>query len=136
MKSIVIAGSASLQEKVQYWKKYWTEQDYYVSDCPEAIAKENFLEAYPKVHSDFFKRITEADVLFLMNETKKGITGYIGAESFAELCFALAQNLVYHKNIELIVLQMPEKSVQCYEEINLWLQLGWIKLWKPAMASA
>ena len=63
-------------------------------------------------------------------EDKNGKIGYIGAESFAELTFGLAQELVYGKNIELVILKMPSKEVQCYEEINLWLKFGWIKLYE------
>ena len=64
-----------------------------------------------------------------MNEDKNGIKGYIGAESFAELCFGVVQNFIYNKNIEIIILQMPDEKVQSYQEIVLWLKLGWIKLY-------
>jgi len=129
-KKVVIAGSASLQEKVLYWKEFWENQGYCVTDYSAPINKENFLEEYPKVHTDFFRNITEADILFVMNEDKNGITGYLGAESFAEMCFAVAQNLIHNKNMEVMLLKMPEKSVQSYDEIVLWLKLGWIKLYK------
>lgn len=55
--------------------------------------------------------------------------GYIGAETFSELTFGLAQNLIYNKNIELVILKMPSIDVQCYDEICLWLKLGWIKIY-------
>jgi len=127
-KKVVIAGSTSLQEKVLFWKKFWEDKGFYVSDYPEAIDKENFLAEYPKVHTNFFKNIIEADILFVMNEDKNGIKGYLGAESFAEMCFGVTQNLVYNKNIEIILLQKPSEDVQSCEEIILWLKLGWIKL--------
>ena len=38
------------------------------------------------------------------------------------------QKLVYNKNIQILILRMPSVNVQSYEEINLWLKLGWIKL--------
>lgn len=69
-------------------------------------------------------------MLFIMNEDKNEKIGYIGAESFAELTFGLAQKLIYEKNIELVILKMPSKEVQCYEEIDLWLKLGWIRLYE------
>ena len=87
------------------------------------------MELYPKIHKDFFENLTETDILFVMNETKDEIEGYIGAETFAELTFALMQNLVYNKNIQIVILKMPSINVQSYEEINLWLKLGWIKLY-------
>ena len=61
-----------------------------------------------------------------MNEDKSGISGYIGAETFAELSFGLAQKLINEKNIKLILAKMPSKEVGCYEEIILWKKLGWI----------
>jgi len=130
IKKLVIAGSASLQEKVQYWKKYWENLGYEVIDYPSPISKENFLEDYPKVHTDFFKNITKANTLFIMNEDKNDIIGYLGAESFAEMCFGVAQNLLHNKNLEIMLLQMPSEKVQSYEEMLLWLKLGWIKLYK------
>jgi hypothetical protein len=128
-KKVVIAGSASLQEKIQYWKKLWEDNGYFVINYPSPISSESFLVEYPRVHTDFFKNITETDILFVMNEDKNGIVGYLGAESFAETCFGVAQNLVNDKNIKVILLQMPEERVQSYEEISLWLKLGWIKLY-------
>lgn len=67
-------------------------------------------------------------MLFIANERKNGIEGYIGAETFAELGFGLAQNLVYGKNMKLVLAGMPAKEVACYDEIALWLKLGWIEL--------
>lgn len=134
IKKVVIAGSASLQEKVLHWKEFWENQGHCVTDYPAPINKENFLEEYPKVHTDFFRNITEADILFVMNEDKNGITGYLGAESFAEMCFGVAQNLIHNKNLEVMLLQEPSASVQSYEEIVLWLKLGWIKLYEKNIA--
>jgi hypothetical protein len=73
MKKVVIAGSSSLQEKIQYRKKFWEDKGYSVINYPAPIPKENFLEEYPGVHTKFFKDITETDILFVMNENKKDI---------------------------------------------------------------
>ena len=126
---IVIAGSSKLQDKVNYWVEYFKNNDYDVLDYPKPIYKEQFIKLYPNIHKEFFKNITKTDVLFIMNEDKNNIKGYIGAETYAELTFGLAQNLLYDKKIELIVLKMPSNEVQCYDEIKLWLELGWIKLY-------
>lgn len=134
MKKIVIAGSASLQDKIQYWKKIWENNGCLVLDYPIPIPKENFLKEYPKIHADFFKNITETDILFVMNEDRNGIVGYLGAESFAEMCFGVAQNLIHNKNIEVVLLRMPDKSVQSYNEVALWLKLGWIRLYEENIA--
>lgn len=126
---VVIAGSAGLQDEIQKWIKYWENKEgYYVINYPHEIPSDNFESLYPKVHADFFKDITETDVLFIANDRKKGIDGYIGAETFAELGFGLAQNLIYSKNIKLILANMPTKEVACYDEIVLWLKLGWIEI--------
>jgi len=29
-----------------------------------------------------------------------------------------------------VILKMPSKDVACYEEISLWIALGWIKLYE------
>lgn len=130
MKKIVIAGSAKLQDKIDYWLTIFQEKNFKIIDYPKEIDKTNFIKSYPNIHKTFFENITKTDILFIMNEDKNGVEGYIGAETYAELAFGLAQNLVYNKNIDLIVLKMPSVNVQCYDEIRLWLELGWIKLYK------
>lgn len=128
---VVIAGSAGLQDEIQKWIQYWnSEEGYLVLNYPHAISPDDFEKSYPEVHANFFKHITETDVLFIANDKKKGIEGYIGAETFAELGFGLAQNLVYGKNIRLILAHMPAKEVACHDEIILWLKLGWVELLK------
>lgn len=129
-KKVVIVGSTSLQEKVLYWKKFWEDRGCLVTSYPSAIPKEIFIEEYPKVYTDFFRNITEADILFVMNEDKNGIGGYLGAESFAEMCFGVARNLVNGQDLDVILLKMPDDRVQSYEEIKLWLKLGWIILYQ------
>lgn len=128
MKKVVIAGSAKLQDEINSWKLFFQNNNYEILDYPKPIVEEKFLELYPNIHKRFFENIIETDILFIMNVDKNGIEGYIGAESYDELTFGLAQNLVYNKNINLIILKMPSVKVQCYDEIKLWLDLGWIKL--------
>ncbi len=130
MKKIVIAGSAKLQMEIDKWFKTFENQNYEILDYPRAIEESKFMELYPNVHVDFLKNIVQADILFIMNEDKNGKTGYIGYETYAELLFGLAQKLVYHKDIELVIYKMPGSDVGCYEEIELWLKLGWIKLYE------
>lgn len=124
---IVIAGSAKLQTEIQQWVSYWNNKpECEVINYPHELLKENFEQLYPAIHTKFFKDITEADVLFIANEEKNGVSGYIGAETFAELAFGLAQKLVNKKNLKLILAHMPAPEVQSYNEITLWLKLGWI----------
>lgn len=124
---VVIAGSVKLQNEMQKWIEYWNNKEgYSVLDYPKVIPQDDFENLYSKIHKNFFKNITEADLLFIANEKKNGIDGYIGAETFAELGFGLAQKLVNEKNIKLILANMPAKEVACYDEIVLWKKLGWI----------
>ena len=64
-----------------------------------------------------------------MNEDKNGIEGYIGPAVFAELSYGIIEYL-NDRDILLMLLKMPSKEVIGYEEINLWLKLGWIKIWE------
>lgn len=127
MKNVVIAGSVSLPTAVEKWVRYWSEQNgHLVTNYPKPVSETRFLEEYPQVHKDFFASLRNADILFVANEEKHGIPGYIGAEVFAEIAFAVALNLIADKHIEIILAQKPAEQVQAYEEIQLWSRLGWI----------
>lgn len=130
MKKIVIAGSAKLQKEINKWINIFEKENYEILDYPRPIEEAKFMELYPDIHIEFLENITKTDMLFLMNEDKNGIEGYIGYEAYAELLFGLSQKLVYNKNIELVILKKPNEEVGCYEEIDLWLKLGWIKLYE------
>lgn len=126
---VVIAGSAGLQDEIHKWIQYWeSKEGCSVINYPQAIPPDDFENSYPEVHTQFFRDIVDADVLFIANGKKNGIGGYIGAETFAELAFGLAQNLMHSKNIRLILAHMPTQKVACYDEIVLWLKIGWIEL--------
>lgn len=136
MKTIVIAGSAKLQEHIKYWINFFQEKKYNVLDFPKPIDEKRFINLYPDIHKEFMINITNTDILFIMNEDKNGKAGYIGCETFAELAFGVTQKLVYKKDIEVIILKKPSKDVQCYEEINMWLKLGWVKLYSEVCNAA
>ena len=126
---VVIAGSASLQDNITKWKNFWNAKDNFeVIDCPLAIKGKDFIKIYPEVHKKFFRNILKADILFIVNEDKNGIKGYIGAEVFAELVYGLMQKLISGQKIKIILAEMPSSKVQSFEEIKLWLKLGWIKI--------
>ncbi|MCI8309046.1 MAG: hypothetical protein HFJ45_02305 [Clostridia bacterium] len=54
MKRIVIAGSAKLKDKINYWKNYFKEKNYEILDYPKSIDESRFMELYPNVHKEFF----------------------------------------------------------------------------------
>lgn len=130
MKRVVIAGSAKLQNEINKWINYFETSNYEVIDYPKEIEESRFIELYPDIYTEFLQNITKTDILFIMNEDKNNIEGYIGYEAYAELLFGLSQKLIYNKSIELIIYKKPNKNVGCYDEVNLWLELGWIKLFE------
>ncbi len=130
MKKVVIAGSAKLQKELDKWLNFFESKNYEILDYPKFIEESKFIELYPNIHTEFLENVIKTDVLFIMNEDKNNIVGYIGYEAYAELLFGLSQKLIYKKEIELVILKMPSIDVGCYEEIKLWLELGWIKLYE------
>src|SRR3989344_9581874 len=129
-KKIVISGSAYLQKEMHWWRYFWNNRkNHSVIDFPHSIKNKNFIKDYPRIHKKFFLNIAKSNVLFVANESKNGIKGYIGAEVFSELAFGVMQNLLNNRKIEIILAQMPSSQVQSFEEIKLWLKLGWIKIW-------
>jgi len=129
MKKVVIAGNVSLQDEIMKWREYWNNQkDHLVINYPEIIKKENFLSEYPEMYKEFFESISESDILFIANEDKNGIEGYIGAEVFAELVYGMMQNFTSNHKVEVVLAKMPSSKVQSFEDIELWLKLGWVRI--------
>ncbi len=128
---VCVASSASLPEATAKWKNYWESQpNHIVIAAPKPIAKRDFAQKYPSVHTNFFRGLLKSDILFIANEDKKGIRGYIGAEVFAELVFGMMQNFTGGPKIRVILAKHPAKTLPCYDEIAAWLKLGWIEVFK------
>ena len=83
--------------------------------------------------TDFYRSITEADLLFVANEPKGEIAGYIGSAVFAEIAFAIAQKSLFQKNISIVLAHTPDSRVAGYEELLLWQQLGWVQIWSGSL---
>lgn len=131
MKKIVISGSASLQDKVTYWRSYFEGEGHLVIDYPKSWdGNRGFEDQFKGLYEDFYKSIEECDVFFLMNEDKKGISGYIGASGAAEIVYAIMQNLLHNRGIEIFIAKMPNEKVFAYEEISNYLKMGWIKIYE------
>ena len=126
MKKIVISGSSKLQEELITWKKHFEQKGYKVIDYPKQVNKENLKDIY----KSFYESLEKADVLFLMNEERKGIKGYIGPSSMAEVIYTIMLNQIHNKKIEIYILNMPSREVSCYDEIKLFLENGWIKIYE------
>ena len=130
MKKIVISGSSKLQDKVNYWMKYFESIGYEILDYPKLIKEENKNNELSIVYKDFYTSLENTDVFFLMNEEKNEIEGYIGASAIAELTYVVILNFIHNKNIDIYILNMPSREVSSYDEVKFWLDMGWIKLYK------
>ena len=127
MKKIVIAGSAKFCDEMSDWKEYFENKGHEVINYPKKIDQRNAQE-YQHVYIKFFESLNETDILFVVNENKNGIEGYIGAETFAELTYALIQKKVNGQNKKIYLLKMPSEQVACYTEIRNFIELGWIEI--------
>ena len=129
MKKIVISGSIKLKDEINYWLNYFKDRNYEVIDYPILVEKENYLEDLSNVYKSFYQNLEKTDIYFLMNEDKNGIKGYIGASGMCELAYVVILNLIHNKNIDIYILNMPSKEVSCYDEIEFYLNMGWIKIY-------
>lgn len=127
MKKIVIAGSAKFCDEMSEWKEYFENKGHEVINYPKKIDQRNAQE-YQHVYIKFFESLNETDILFVVNENKNGIEGYIGAETFAELTYALIQKKVNGQNKKIYLLKMPSEQVACYTEIKNFIELDWIEI--------
>ncbi len=137
MKKIVISGSAKLSKELEHWNRWWQKSGFEVLYCPELIdSNVDFSKAYKETYEHFYKSLLNSDLLFLMNENKNGQEGYIGAQTFAEASYAITNNLIGNKKIiEVVILKMPSKEISCYQEIAIWLKLGWAVLFDERKSS-
>lgn len=128
-KKVVIAGSLSFHKEIKNWANWWTDQGFTVINYPNPSSEGGkFPKDYPDINKKFFQDLSLADIVFVVNEDKNGVSGYIGAHVFAEIVFVVANNLVHDKNTKIILAQKPSQEVQSYEEIEQWLELGWVEL--------
>ena len=127
----VICASAKFGKEILEWKEKLENQGFKIIKYPELI-KEDIVNNYKKEFADHYDAITKADAIFVLNLNKKGIDGYIGPGVFAEMAFALGLTKPFNKKIQVYHLNpLPEADLSYNEELKLWQELGWIKLFKP-----
>lgn len=122
MKKLIISGSCKLQKEVNYWVNYFKSKNYEILDYPDNSPWSE------EIYKRFYRNLENTDILFLMNEDKNGIKGYIGSSAISEVTYAIIFNLIHNKNIEIYILNMPSKEVPSYDEVMFWLDMGWVKL--------
>ena len=129
MRKIIIAGSATFYKEALEIKNELENSDYYVIDYPKKINDDIELE-YKEAYETFYDNLSKTDDLLLLNLDKKGIEGYIGYESFAELSNLVVKKIQVNNDHKIYIYKMPSKEVGCYDEIKHFLELGYIELYK------
>ena len=118
MKKVVISGSLINKNKIEYWVKFFTKKGYDVINYPKQT-NENFI----KIYSNFYKSIDEADILFIVNEKKNNIDGYIGVSTYAELAYGIIRKIKDNKDIDIYVVNKPN-----IDEVNAWIDLNMVNI--------
>ena len=129
MRKIIIAGSATFNKEALELKQDLENRNYYVIDYPKKINDDIELE-YKEAYETFYDNLSKTDDLLLLNLDKKGIEGYIGYESFAELSNLVVKKIQINNDHKIYIYKMPSKEVGCYDEINHFIELGYIELYK------
>ena len=129
MRKIIIAGSATFYKEALELKQELENKNYYVIDYPKKINDDIELE-YKEAYETFYDNLSKTDDLLLLNLDKKGIEGYIGYESFAELSNLVVKKIQSNNDHKIYIYKMPSKEVGCYDEINHFIELGYIELYK------
>ena len=129
MRKIIIAGSATFYKEALEMKNELEKKGYYVVDYPKSINVDIELE-YKEAYEKFYDNLSKTDDLLLLNLDKKGIEGYIGYESFAELSNLVVKKIQINNDHKIYIYKMPSKEVGCYDEIKHFLELGYIELYK------
>ena len=129
MRKIIIAGSATFYKEALELKQELENKNYYVIDYPKKI-NDNIELEYKEAYETFYDNLSKTDDLLLLNLDKKGIEGYIGYESFAELSNLVVKKIQINNDHKIYIYKMPSKEVGCYDEINHFIELGYIELYK------
>ena len=128
MRKIVIDGSATFYKEAQELKTELEKQNYEVIDYPKNI-NDSINEEYKMAYERFYESLNKTDDLLLLNLDKKGIIGYIGYESFAELSNLVVKKIQINNNHKIYIYKLPSKEVGCYDEIIKVLELGYIEIY-------
>ena len=131
MRKIIIASSAFFYKEAIEIKEELEKSDYEVIDYPKKI-NDNIEIEYKEAYERFYNSLSKTDDLLLLNLDKKGIEGYIGYESFAELSYLVVKKIQEGSNHKIYIYKMPSKEVGCYDEIIHFIELGYIELYRKA----
>ena len=125
-RKIVIAGSADFWEEAAVWKARLELAGYEVVAW---IVREEGVANWRELYEDFYAKMDEADDIFVLNMDKKGVAGYIGYETFAELSKMVLRRQA-GRDARVYLYQWPGEECGCYQEIMEMKEAGWVKVWQ------
>lgn len=130
-KKVTICASMSFWEDTLKWKEQLEKNDYIVIQYPKQFSGE-FLPNYKREFIQHYEKMAESDSILALNMRKNEVDGYIGAAVFAEIAFAVGLNRTVRKNnpLEIYCVNPFPKSLPYSEELQHWVDLGWLKFWK------
>lgn len=117
-----------MASEIEEWRGYWQSQSaIQILDYPLAISSEGFLQEYSQVFQKYFSHLDETDMLFVVNGEKNGVKGYIGAGMFSEIAYVVSR-IARGEKQEVILANSPASQLFCSDEIDLWIRLGWVRI--------
>lgn len=122
-RTIAIAGSSKFWREAVEWKMRLENAGYEVVAWPEREGKDWFA-----LYENYWGKLLRADDILVLNLDKRGVKGYIGAESFAELS-QMAVRRMRGEDVRIFLHDWPSRKCACYDEIMEMKRLGWVRLW-------
>ena len=68
--------------------------------------------------------------MYVYNIDKNGISGYIGYSVFSEICYKIQDKVQNNKDVNVYLYKMLSKECACYDEINRFIKLGYVKIYE------
>lgn len=127
MKNIVIIGNYNSDKDVSYWCNYFSKRGCKVLDYPKDPTKDSKLDPC----YNFFEYIKDTDILFILNNEKNGLDGYIDTTTFSKITYSIMKNLSdKKKRMSIYILKLPTSSLCYYNEILSFINNGQINLFR------
>ena len=117
MKKVVICASAVFYEQAQEWKQQLEGLGYSVIRSIQRLDSGD-LEQYRQAHTEHYSRLSECDMVFVLNPEKHDKDGYIGPSVFAEIAFAIGLNNALGKQIQVCCLNPWPDDLPYSDELN------------------
>lgn len=124
-KKIVVSASSSFIEDVENIVTLLKENGNDVLEYVRSGKRE-----YRQVLYNFYTAIDNTDILLVINKDKNGVRGYIGTSVFCEINYAVLNNIIKEKNIDIYLLNDVDKDSSCYDEIKYFLDNNMVKVLK------